>query len=67
MLHADLIFRHGGTDVVVASTDSSTPRIDAMLAAAAVAGGPGDLLIVRIKMVSGASGYIEFGTNLTLP
>ena len=76
-LHADLLYRPAvGQDVVIASASSNVAPgsdagvvgdIDATVAGAPVPAKQGDLLVLRVKMVSGTDGYIEIGTNLTLP
>ncbi len=75
-LHADVLFRpRSGSDQIIASADS-TPigsdagypgSIDANVAGGAAPGGAGDLLVMRVHMVSGTSGYIELNTSLTIP
>ena len=74
-MRADVIFRRNGSaDVIVASADSSVPvptglpgDIDATVSGAAVPGASGDLLVLRVQMVTGTSDYIELGTHLTIP
>ncbi len=75
-LHADVLFRpHSGSDQVIASADS-TPigsdagypgSIDANVTGSAISGGAGDLLVLRVHMVAGKSGYIELTTSLSIP
>src|SRR5437879_6377480 len=76
-LHADLLFRpQAGAEQQVATADSTIlvgsdaglpGDIDTDVAGAAAPGARGDLLVLRVKMLSGTSGYIELGTSLTLP
>jgi hypothetical protein len=41
--------------------------IYADVSAPAVPGAAGDLLVLRVRMVAGTTGYLEFSTNLTIP
>jgi hypothetical protein len=78
-LHADLVLRHmGAADSIVVSADSAgftdgdagiyaASEIKAAVTGPAVPAAPGDLLVLIVKMVSGSSGFIEIGTNLTIP
>jgi hypothetical protein len=78
-LHADLLFRHAAAaDQTIASADSAG-RVDGdagLFAAseirAEVTGAPvpavqGDLLVLSVKMVAGATGFLEISTNLQIP
>jgi hypothetical protein len=75
VIHADLIWRHGGMDNPVAAFDSTPgdadagtlPGIDQVVSAAAVPAQAGELLVVNVKIVSGTSDFIEFGTSLRIP
>jgi hypothetical protein len=76
-LHADLILRRAGAaDQIIASADSNIGKgsdagapggIDANLAGPALPSTCGDLLVLRVKMVSGSNGFIELGLGLTIP
>ncbi len=41
--------------------------IDATVAGPAVDARCGDLLVMRVKMLSGSTGYIELATGLSIP
>jgi hypothetical protein len=69
-LRADVLFRpQGGNDQMISSASNAAAGadIDAVVAGAAAPGGNGDLLVLRVRMLSGTSDYIELGTGLTIP
>jgi hypothetical protein len=77
-LHADVIFRpKQGAAKTIVSADSTVPvgsdlgvagDIDATVHGEAIPTvASGDLLVLRVHMVSGTAGYIELGTGLTIP
>ena len=76
VLHADVIWRSPAGDQTLFSADSTVaPGSDAGVvgdlhvahALAAVASASGDLVILRVHMVSGTSDYLEIGEALTIP
>jgi hypothetical protein len=49
-------------------SDAGVPAsIDTMLQAEAVPAQCGDLLVLRIRITSGTTGFIEFSTSLSVP
>ena len=76
-LHADLLLRHdGAADQMIIATDSTIPQgndagapggIEADLPSPAVDSVCGDLLVLRVKMLSGSHKLSELGVGLVVP
>ncbi len=53
---------------VVSGSDAGLPGdINATLQVGSVPAQCGDLLVLRVRMTAGTSGYIEFHTSLSVP
>ena len=75
-LHADILYRQrNGDQQAIASTDGAPPgdggvaagSIDAVLPGAAMPATCGDSVVLRIRLIAGATGYTELATSLAIP
>jgi hypothetical protein len=78
VVHFDLLWRpNGATEQVIASADATLQQTDdggiprghygASLPAAAVPAKCDDLLVLRIKLVSGSAAFVEIKSTLEIP
>jgi hypothetical protein len=73
--HADLLWRHNGSDTTILSLDGQSGANDAgtpgditgSFHGDALPSVCGDLLVLRFQMLAGSDGYIELGASLDIP